>query len=289
MSWKTVAALLLLAGPASAGEAVFVGAGDIAMCNRTNDEKTAELLDKVVAQTPAEMQLRVFTIGDNAYPDGTAEEFANCYDPTWGRHKAITRPAIGNHEYRTDGAQPYLDYFGVLKNYAFKLGDWHIVSLDSNCSLEENGGSCKRNSPTMQWLENELKANPMKCTLVYFHHPRWSSGLDGNTGRMGGAWKIMYENGVDVVLSAHDHNYERFKPLDPDANIDWQKGIRSFVVGTGGGQLALIMRQPQPGSEVRNANTHGVLKLTLRAEDYSWEFIPVEGRTFKDSGSGKCH
>jgi hypothetical protein len=285
-----MAALLLLAGPASAAEAVFVGAGDIAMCNFNNDEKTAVLLDKVIAETPAGTPLSVFTIGDNAYPDGTAQDFEKCYEPSWGRHKARTRPGIGNHEYNAEGANPYLDYFKVQKNYSFELGDWHIVSLDSMCQLEENGGSCARNSPAMKWLEGELQLNAeKKCTLVYFHHPRWSSGHQGNTLRMRGAWKIMYENGVDVVLSGHDHNYERFKPLNPDGKVDWQKGIRSFVVGTGGGVLGVYFPNPQPGSEVRNAVTHGVLKLTLRADRFDWEFIPVEGRTFKDSGSGKCH
>jgi hypothetical protein len=280
MRWILIVALLAFGGQALADE-VFVGAGDIAVCNRSNDEATASLLDGIPGT--------VFTLGDNAYPKGTAEQFDNCYEPSWGRHKARTRPAIGNHEYMTAGAQGYLDYFGVAKNYAFDLGDWHIISLDSMCQLPENGGSCAPSSPTMTWLKSELSLNPKECTLVYFHHPRWSSGRHGNTTRMSGAWKIMYAAGVDVVLSAHDHSYERFAPLNPEGNVDMQRGIRSFVVGTGGGLLSSFIGTPKPGSQVRNASAFGVLKLTLRADDFAWEFVPVTGGTFTDSGSGSCH
>jgi acid phosphatase type 7 len=281
MSWMlTTAMLISLAGLASADE-VFVGAGDIASCSSSNDEKTALLLDGVAGT--------VFTLGDNAYPKGTPEQFTNCYGPGWGRHKARTRPAIGNHEYMTPGAQPYLDYFGVSKSYSYNLGDWHIVSLDSMCQLAENGGSCSAISPTVTWLKSDLAANPTKCTLVYFHHPRWSSGKEhGNTTRMSAAWKIMYAAGVDIVLSGHNHSYERFAPLNPNGVIDAVKGIRSFVVGTGGASLGRF-GTIKSGSEVRNSTTFGVLKLTLRTSDYLWTFVPVAGQTFTDAGSGVCH
>lgn len=280
MKWKLFIALLTLASPAAADE-VFVGAGDIAVCSLPHDENTAALLDGIPGT--------VFTLGDNAYQKGTAAEFANCYEPGWGRHKFRTRPAIGNHEYKTPGAKPYLDYFGVLKNYAYRLGDWHIISLDSNCQLPENGGSCAATSRTMQWLKAELDVNPRKCTLVYFHHPRWSSGSEhGNTVRMSAAWNIMYAAGVDVVLSGHAHSYERFKRLDPNGVVDNAKGIRSFVVGTGGGPLTTLGTLKN-GSAVFDGFTHGVLKLTLRTDGYSWDFVPVAGGTFSDSGSGTCH
>ncbi len=283
MRFSAMAALAsaLTVSTAAHADKVFVGAGDIAQCGNPNDEKTAQLLDR----TPG----TVFTLGDNAYQKATAQQFTDCYQPTWGRHKARTKPTIGNHEYLTAGALPYLDYFGKPKNYSFTLGDWHVVSLDSNCQLAENGGSCGPTSPTMKWLTADLAANPKKCTLVYFHHPRWSSSSKhGDTTRMSTAWKIMYAAGVDVVLSAHAHSYERFAPLAPDGSIDWSKGIRSFVVGTGGGGLTGF-GPPVPGSQVRNGSTYGVLKLTLKASGYDWRFMPIAGKTFTDSGSNTCH
>jgi len=280
MRFISIAALLLSAGPLLADE-TFVGAGDIALCSSDKDEETAALLDGISGT--------VFTLGDHAYQKGTAAEFSDCYGPSWGRHQTRTKPTLGNHEYMTPGAQPYLDYFDVPKNYSYTLGDWHIVALDSNCQLAENGGSCGPTSPTMQWLKSELALNSKPCTLVYFHHPRWSSGSShGNTTRMSAAWKIMYAAGVDVVLSAHAHSYERFAPLAPNGSVDAARGIRSFVVGTGGAPLSGF-KTPVKGSEVRNGVTYGVLKLTLRTSDYSWDFVPVPGQTFTDSGTGQCH
>lgn len=280
MRLKLIAASLVLAAPAYADK-VFVGAGDIAMCGEQNDEKTAALLDAIPGT--------VFNLGDNAYEKGTVEQFANCYGPSWGRHKARTRPSVGNHEYGTSSAQPYRAYFESPLNYAYDLGNWHIVSLDSNCERAENGGSCGPTSPTMQWLRENLALNAKNCTLVYFHHPRWSSGVEhGNGTKMSAAWQIMYAAGVDVVLSAHSHSYERFAPLNPQGVIDRANGIRSFVVGTGGAALSSF-GTIKPGSEVRNGTTHGVLKLTLGTTDYRWNFVPVAGKTFTDSGSGVCH
>jgi acid phosphatase type 7 len=172
-----------------------------------NDEKTANLIDGIAGT--------VLTLGDNVYPSGTADNFTACYKPSWGRHKARTRPAVGNHEYTSTGAQAYLNYFGVPKNDSFDLGGWHLVSLDSNCQLAENGGSCAMTSSTITWLKADLAAHPTLCTLVYFHHPRWSSGLDHpSTTRMAAAWKVMFDARVDVVLSGHSHHYERFAPLN---------------------------------------------------------------------------
>jgi 3',5'-cyclic AMP phosphodiesterase CpdA len=273
-------AVLTLTRPAFSDE-VFVGAGDVARCGTPDSERTARLLDQIPGI--------VFSLGDHAYPKGTARDFSSCYGPTWGRHKSRTRPVPGNHEYMTAGASAYLDYFGRPKNYSFTLGDWHIVALDSNCQLAENGGSCGLTSPTMTWLQTDLAANPAKCTLVFFHHPRWSSGSEhGNTTRMAAAWKIMYKAGVDVVLSGHAHSYERFAPLAPDGTIDWAKGIRSFVVGTGGSGLTGF-KAPISGSQVRNGSTYGVLKLTLKASAFDWEFVPVAGETFTDTGTELCH
>jgi len=276
-----LASLAVFAASSAIADEVFVGAGDIALCSGTGDEATANLLDNIPGT--------VFTLGDNAYQRGTTTQFTNCYGPSWGRHLARTKPAIGNHEYMTTGAQPYLDYFDVPKSYSFNLGDWHIVSLDSNCQLAENGGNCSATSPTVQWLRNDLAAHSRPCTLVYFHHPRWSSGsAHGNTTRMSATWRTMYQANVDLVLSAHAHSYERFAPLNPSGEIDNARGIRSIVVGTGGAGLTGF-GEVKTGSLVRNSAAHGVLKLTLRANDFSWQFVPVAGQTFTDSGTASCH
>jgi hypothetical protein len=279
--------LVVSSGAAPASE-VFVGAGDIAMCNRSGDESTAALLDQIPGT--------VFTLGDNAYQSGLRWEFESCYAPSWGRHKARTRPAVGNHEYKVAGASGYFEYFGAAAgdpanggHYSFDLGDWHIVSLNSMCQLPALGGSCSPTSPTVTWLKADLAANPSLCTLVYFHHARFSSGRHGNTIRMTATWKAMYAAGVDVVLSGHDHGYERFAPQRPDGTLDLARGIRQFVVGTGGAQLYPFMGSPKRNSEVRQASAHGVLKLTLHADGYDWEFVPVAGSGFTDYGAGDCH
>jgi acid phosphatase type 7 len=272
-------AVLLLSCPAAADE-VFVGAGDIAVCGGLKDEQTADLLDGISGT--------VFALGDNVYEFGTTQEFVDCYEPSWGRHKTRTKPVAGNHEYLTDAAQPYRDYFDVPRNYSYELGDWHIVALDSNCDVGGNGG-CGLNDPTVNWLRAELELNSQPCTLVYFHHARWSSNLpNGGVAKMQPAWEVMSAAGVDVVLAAHSHSYERFAPLDARGAVDVARGIRSFVVGTGGARLKPF-RSARRGSVVRNGSTHGVLKLTLQTNGYLWQFIPVAGRTFTDSGSGTCH
>ncbi len=259
----------------------FVGAGDIASCGSAGrDEETAELLDAIGGT--------VFTLGDNAYPDGTAANFADCYEPTWGRHKARTRPSPGNHDYHTPGATPYYAYFGASAGdsgkgyYSFDLGDWHIISLNSN--IDMSAGSAQE-----QWLRADLAASAKQCTLAYWHHSRFSSGTNhGSSTAPQPLWQALYDYNADIVLSAHDHIYERFAPQTPDGVADAARGIRAFVAGTGGASLYTI-ETPEANSEVRNNDTWGVLKLTLSAGVYSWEFVPVAGMTFTDSGSGACH
>lgn len=262
---------------------VLVGAGDIARCPTTGAEATAKLLD-VIPGT-------VFTTGDNAYESGTATEFQDCYDPTWGRHKARTRPTPGNHEYYTAGASGYFGYFGTAAGdpsegyYSYNLGDWHIVSLNSMC---ENVGGCDATSPMVTWLEQDLSSNPKACTVAYFHHPLFSSGEHGNNTKMRPTWDALYAANADVVLNGHDHNYERFAPQSPSGAADSTRGIREFVVGMGGGSHYGIVNV-QPNSEVRNTDTYGVLKLTLHPTSYDWEFVPEAGKTFTDSGTTACH
>jgi len=263
---------------------VLVGAGDIASCSSSGDEATAALLDAIPGT--------VFTAGDNAYSDGAADEFANCYDPSWGRHKARIRPSPGNHDYHTPGASGYFGYFGAAAGdpstgyYSYDLGAWHIIAVNSNCS--EIGG-CGAGSPQEQWLRADLAAHPAACTLAYWHHPRFSSGQHGSSTTYRAFWQALYDYNADVVLNGHDHDYERFAPQDPNGAADPARGLREFVVGTGGHSLRSFQRKPAANSEVRNRDAFGVLKLTLHPTGYEWEFVPEAGKTFTDTGSGICH
>jgi hypothetical protein len=260
---------------------MLVGAGDIASCSSSGDEATATLLDNLAGS--------VFTAGDNAYPDGTSSEYANCYDPTWGRHKARTRPSPGNHEYHTSGAAGYFDYFGSSAGsrgqgyYSYDLGEWHIIALNSNISM--SAGSAQE-----QWLRADLEANTKGCTIAYWHHPRFSSGtVHGSLSATQPLWEALYDFDAEIVISGHEHNYERFKPQTPSGGLDEVNGIREFVVGTGGVSHYNDEGTALPNSEVFNGTTWGVLQLTLGPGTYTWEFVPVAGQTFTDAGSGTCH
>jgi hypothetical protein len=269
------------------GDPVFAGAGDIANCSSlAGAEATAKLLDAIPGT--------VYTLGDNAYGSGTATEFANCYDPTWGRHKARTRPAAGNHEYRTSGASGYFGYFGSAAGptpqngyYSYDLGQWHVVVLNTNdqCSYV----SCAAGSAQAKWLQADLAAHPAQCTLAYFHHPLFTSGnYSPGFSAVKPLWDVLYSGGAEVVLNGHDHIYERFAPKTPSGAKNQESGIREFVVGTGGAEHYGI-NTVQPYSEVRNTGTFGVLKLTLHPTSYDWQFVPEAGKTFTDSGSTSCH
>jgi len=256
---------------------VLVGAGDIASCSFNDDEATAKLLDSIPGV--------VFTAGDNAYPNGAIAEYTLCYDPTWGRHKNRSRPSPGNHEYNTLGIG-YYTYFGRLAgdsgvgSYSYDLGTWHIVSLNSNVSMA--AGSAQE-----QWLRADLAAHPTTSTLAYWHHPRFSSGEHGSSTAPQPLWQALYDAGADVVINGHDHTYERFAPQTPAGTLDSARGIRAFVVGTGG---AALYQFPTiaPNSEVRDNTTRGVIKLTLHPTSYEWAFVPAAGGTFRDSGTGAC-
>jgi hypothetical protein len=268
--------------PAATGTAAvtLVGAGDIATCSSNEDEATAKLLDNIPGT--------VFTAGDNAYTDGSDSQFANCYGPTWGRHKARTRPTPGNHDYHTSGASGYFGYFGAAAGeagkgyYSYDLGAWHVVSLNSNISM--SAGSAQE-----KWLRADLAASTQRCTIAYWHHPRFSSGTKhGNFSAAQPIWQALYDYGAEIVISGHEHNYERFGPQTPSGGRDDAKGIREFVVGTGGvGHYAGYSKQAN--SEVFNGTASGVLKLTLSDSSYTWEFVPIAGQSFTDSGSGSCH
>ncbi len=259
---------------ASAASVVLVGAGDIASCAYTTDTATSKLLDSISGT--------VFTTGDNTYPDGTYAQYRDCYHPTWGRHKSRTKPVPGNHEYNTSGASGYFQYFSNARSYyAYNLGDWRIYALNSNISVSSD-------SAQVRWLKNDLAENPKNCVLAYWHHPRWSSGSRyGNNSKYQTLWKTLYDAGAELVLNGHEHNYERFKQMNASGSAASQ-GLREIIVGTGGSGL-YGFGSIRSTSEVRNSSTHGVLKLTLGSTSYSWQFIPVAGRSFRDSGTTSCH
>ena len=265
-------------------EVVLIGAGDIADCtDLSGAEATAELLEA----NPG----TVMALGDLAYPNGAKEDF-KCYDKTWGRVKDRTRPAVGNHEFHSIGASYYFQYFGSAAGdpktgyYSYDLGTWHIVVLNSECTAV---GGCGAGSPEEKWLRADLAEHPSGCTLAYFHKPRFSSGLNhGNDPEAGAFWQALYDYNAELILNGHDHDYERFAPQDPNGNTDPKRGIREFVVGTGGKNLREFGIH-KSNSEVRNNNSFGVLKLTLKATGYDWKFIPAAGKKFTDSGSGTCH
>lgn len=258
----------------SAGDAVLVGAGDISRCDNNNDEATAKLLDGIAGA--------VFTTGDNAYDNGTTSEFTNCYDPTWGRHKSRTKPSPGNHDYNTSGAAGYFQYFNnPPAYYAYNLGAWRIYALDSEIDVSASGAQGT-------WLQSDLAANPKACVLAYWHKPRWSSGSShGSASSMQAIWQILYNAGAEVVVNGHEHNYERFAQMNA-TGATVSQGLREFVVGTGGASH-YAFGSALSSSEVRNSTTFGVLKLTLHASSYDWQFVPVAGSTFTDSGSTNCH
>jgi hypothetical protein len=275
-----------MARPAAASDPVLVGAGDIATCGQLDGaEATAKLIDKIPGT--------VFAVGDLAYPDGSDEQFANCYGPTWGRFKDRTRPAVGNHEYHSDGASAYARYFGQAAGdpkkgyYSYDLGAWHIIVMNSEC---DQVGGCDAGSSQGKWLRQDLAASSAKCTLAYWHKPLFSSGgKHGNDPGMKPLWDTLYKARADVVINGHDHDYERFAPQDPEGKPDKGRGIREFVVGSGGKDSHRVFGPAKPNSEARNDDAYGVLKLTLHAKSYDWEFVPEAGKTFADAGTGACH
>ena len=271
------------AGCGSRLDGVVLAAGDIATGYNQKDEATAALLDRLPGT--------VATLGDSVYDRGSASEFAELYEPTWGRHRARTRPAPGNHEYLTPGAAGYFGYFGAAAGdprkgyYSYDLGPWHLVVLNSECSAV---GGCFKGSPQERWLRDDLAAHPVPCVLAYWHVPRFNSGIFGDSPYLADLWQALYDAGADVALAGHAHSYERFAPQTPRGAADPSRGIREFIVGTGGAAFTPVYA-PRPNSEVLDNSSHGVLQITLRASSYEWRFVPVPGDRLSDSGSAACH
>lgn len=258
---------------------IVVAASDIAHCTKTGDEATVRLIDSLA---PA----RVLALGDNAYSAFTLTDYTNCYGPTWGRHKAITSPAVGDQDYKVPGAAGYFDYFGAaagdpaLGYYSYDVGEWHVVVLNSSQSTTAT-------SAQVSWLKADLAASTKVCTMAYWHMPMFYSRSTTYRSSLKPVWDVLYASGVELVLNGNYKFYERFAPQSPAGVRDDQYGITEFVVGTGGAG-SNAFETIRENSEARSTGTHGVLKLTLDAEAYSWEFIPVSG-TYSDAGSGTCH
>jgi hypothetical protein len=283
-------------------EVVLVAAGDIACSppdRNWNGGKGApddcrQLATSELLHDADVIQL----LGDLVYPAASLTALTTGYGPSWGRFKSRTRPALGNHEGTWENSgKGYCEYFGAAAHcnasghqgeagyYSYDAGAWHVIVLNSNCFA---AGGCDAGSPQYTWLTEDLAANPVQCTLAVFHHALFSSGIHGNHEFMVPIWLALYDADADVVLAGHDHHYERFAPMDASGEKDLERGIRSFIVGTGGKDRERV-HSVEPNSEVVETATFGVLELTLRERGYSWEFLPEAGETFTDSGSGSCH
>jgi acid phosphatase type 7 len=299
----------LFGGPAHAADPVIAAAGDIA-CDTESEFWNGGLGTEGHCRQRATSDLllnrglsAVLTLGDTQYHVGSLSDFEASFDPSWGRVKPIIHPIVGNHEYGTSDARGYFDYFNGPGQqngaagprdkgyYSFNLGAWHLVALNSICDQLDRGvaaDGCARGSPQEHWLRADLAAQRTQCTLAYMHSPRFNSGYRGNSSTGQAFWEALYDAGADLVLSGDAHDYERFAPQDPGGTFDPARGIRQFVVGTGG-VFFTGWSTVKPNSEVRQNDTFGVLFLTLRPGSYEWRFVPEAGEAFTESGSGLCH
>lgn len=254
---------------------VLVAVGDIGSCDGDADDAVANLVSRLRGTIAA--------LGDIAYERGSSSDFAQCFDPDWGPMKERIRPTPGNHDYLTDDAAGYFDYFRRAAGtrgegwYSYDLGAWHVVVLNSNCTIV----GCGPGSPQLDWLRADLSkadASGASCLLAYWHHPRWSSGRHGSQAFVQPFWDRLERAGVDVILNGHDHTYER---VEAD-------GVRQFIVGTGGRSLYPFTQAPLPATQVRSDSAYGALWLELRADGYRWEYLALGRSGFEDSGSGSC-
>ena len=273
--------------PRPAVNVTIAAAGDIA-CDPAQNVGTPQDCDQ---QATANLigaigPTAVLTLGDNQYENGTLAAFKTVFDPTWGKYRSIMYPAVGNHEYLTSGASGYFSYFGgIAPYYSYNLGDWHMISLDSECS---HVGGCQAGSAEEKWLRADLTAHNTLCTLVYWHEPRFSSGEHGDATQMTTIWTDLVAAHVDVVLSGHNHDYERFEPLGATGQPD-PTGITEFVVGTGGKNHYSFTHAPLVGEVVRSQAAFGVVRMLLGPSGFSWRFDSAPGYSFSDSGSAACH
>src|SRR5215218_274002 len=286
MMLACMAAVLMTAvpGASKARTVTLIGAGDIAGCDFNQDRKTARLLSKIDGT--------VFTLGDNVYPGGSRAQFRECYDPTWGKYKKRTRPSLGDEDYKTSGAKPYFDYFGWRAGkptrgyYSYERGSWHIVALNSNC---KQVGGCDWNSTQGRWLRKDLTKHRARCTLAYFHHPLYASDNTYDSPKVKPFWHILYNHHTEVILNGNTHRYERFARITPSGKRSSARGIRQFIVGTGGAPGGTQKGPDEPRVQAKKIDAPGVLKLELGSGFYRWKFVPVAGRHYTDSGRARCH
>ena len=281
-----------------AGASVLMGVGDIAGCDGGGDDKTATLVDSILkADSVAKVTDAVFTLGDNAYQEGTAKQFANCFGSTWGNPKRgimnKLHPTPGNHDYLSRAANPYFAYFGDKAGaagagyYSYDVGTWHVVVLNSEIVVLSEFSDLDRKAQE-DWLKKDLKDKPKPCTVAYWHEPRFSSGWHGSDARFQPIWQILYDANVDLVLNGHDHDYERFLPQTPAGLPDTLRGIPEIVVGTGGEELRGFGGKKIRNSDYRLEGRFGVLVLTLGGGEFRSAWIETNGRVWDPSG-GKCH
>jgi hypothetical protein len=283
---------------ALSGASVLIGAGDIAVCGTSGDEATARLVDSLLrADSAAKAHDEVFTLGDNAYPNGSASDFALCFTPSWGDSAKLImkniRPAPGNHEYQSSGAAPYTKYFGSRAGpstkgyYSYDVGAWHAIVLNSEIMVNTGFSDAERQAQE-DWLAQDLKGHHQACTLAYWHNPRFSSGWHGSDPRLAPFWRQLYDANVDLILNGHDHDYERFLPQSPEGIADSARGMTEIIVGTGGGDLRGYRNQIVSHSATRIQGHFGVLKVTLGAKEWRSAFLDVDGRLWDQTG-GTCH
>jgi hypothetical protein len=268
--------------------ATLLAAGDIPTCQNGSPNPNAAATAALIGASSGS----VAVLGDGSNDHGTLADWNNCFGPTWGKYKSREHPTPGNHDYMTAGAAGYFSYWGSQAGpaakgyYSYDLGTWHIVVLNANCSQV---GGCAAGSAQETWLRSDLAAHPALCTLAYWHQPLFaSSAVHPGATEVRPLWQDLYNAGAEIVLNGHNHQYERFAPQTPAGAADPAKGIREFVVGTGG-TSHYAFGAAQPNSQVRNNTTYGVLKLTLDPGSYSWKFLPIAGQSFTDSGTGACH
>lgn len=280
------------------GAAVFIGAGDIAVCGTNGDEGTAHIVDSVLAGVAANhLHAAVFTLGDNAYPSGSGgvvRDLPRCFSPSWGsaRIMNVIHPAPGNHDYDSGSGAPYFEYFGNRAGpagkgyYSYDVGSWHVISLNSELVFGRSNPS--EAMAQEKWLRKDLVDHHVLCTLAYFHRPLFSSGVGSETQQVRGLWQILYDGGVDLVLNGHHHHYERFLPQTPTGVADAATGIEEIIAGTGGGALRGVKNPRARNSVTEVHGRFGVLKLTLGSGEYSHAFIDTDGGVW-DPARSKCH